>query len=573
MQDPTKPPAANPAVSLARLLYTQNPFYLIGTLLVLVGLQQCFGKESTLATSGTLVGMLAGYTLLLAAIATVIIRFGQIWDDARTILLVIVLLFFMLSTSLDFHLLFTLEPPTPGSLLLGGGWLFSVVLSELLLRFLRIGLAARYRWPYYLILTLLFGYPVLLAWIDWYGWHAGRSWALLAFPAAGAAALLALLPAARTRARREPASGTPWIWPYYPWSLFVYLTIGLAIRSWWLTISFEPAKGAEMCFKPYFLFPLVVAWSALIVEMGRARYSLGAMAAGTLLPLAGLLVAFPGPAQNSVEAVFLSRLAALGSPPQLVVWSMLAFYGWAWLRRVPAAEAFLLVLGLFSSLLGRHTVDWHTLTLPQPLAVAAVAGLLIVQAICRESSWRALAAGSLVVVTARFAGARLGGDSLWFWQWHGPLAAALLLPAVFNDPLAQLLRQAAWRLAPLAALVAAAVYPVALRNLPEGALSGYLAVLLLASVVLWRREQEVAPLAAAGVTLAANLLSHWRPAYLWLSESPLAGGLPWLAGGLGLVLLALTISLLKMGLWRGTWRWLARINAALTDSNAAGSPG
>lgn len=558
------PPADNPAASLARFLYTQNPFYLLGTLLVLFGLAQCFGQEPTLATSGLLVGLLAGYALLLAAIAAVIIRFGQIWDDARTILLVIVLLFFMLSTSLDFHLLFTLEPPTPGSLLLVGGWLFSVVLSELLLRFLRIGLAARYRGPYYLILTLLFGYPVLLGWIDWYGWHAARSWALLAFPAVGAICLLLLLPAARTRARREPATGTPWIWPYYPWSLFIYLTIGLAIRSWWLTISFEPAKGSEMCFKPYFLFPLVAAWAALVVEMGRARYSIGAIAAGMALPLVGLAMAFPGPAANSVEAVFLGRLTAvIGSPPQLVVWTMLGFYGWTWLRRIPSSEPLLIGLGLFSSVLGKGTVDWHTLTVPQPAIVAAVAAILIVQAIRRESTWRALSAATLIVVAARFAGARLSGEALWFWQWHGPLAAALLLPAVFNDPLARLLRQLAWRITPAIALAGAAVYPFALHELPAGTVSGYLALLLLISVILWRREKAVAPLAAAGATLAANLLAHLRQFYLLLGQTPLADGLPWLACGLGLVVLALAISLMKMGLWRRTWQWLTRVNLAL----------
>src|SRR5688572_19175898 len=30
--------------SVVRLLYIQNPFYLIGTFLILFGLQQCFGK-------------------------------------------------------------------------------------------------------------------------------------------------------------------------------------------------------------------------------------------------------------------------------------------------------------------------------------------------------------------------------------------------------------------------------------------------------------------------------------------------------------------------------------------------
>src|SRR5262245_14387217 len=156
MSQPAKPdPAAQAAVSLARFLYTQNPFYLIGTLLILFGLARCFGKDPTLATSGLLVGLIAGYTLLLALIAAVLIRFGQIWDDARTILLVIVLLFFMLSTSLDFHLLFTLEAPWPGTYFLAGGFLFSVALSESLLRILKMAFPAAYRTPYYLVLFLL----------------------------------------------------------------------------------------------------------------------------------------------------------------------------------------------------------------------------------------------------------------------------------------------------------------------------------------------------------------------------------------------------------------------------------
>src|SRR4030095_6545426 len=101
--------------SIARFLYTQNPFYLIGTLLVLFGLQQSLGREPQLATSGMLMGLLVGYTLVLAAIATVVLRCGQILDDARTILLVIVLMFFMLSASLDVHLM---TEPVSGTLLL-----------------------------------------------------------------------------------------------------------------------------------------------------------------------------------------------------------------------------------------------------------------------------------------------------------------------------------------------------------------------------------------------------------------------------------------------------------------------
>src|SRR6188768_2586462 len=87
--------------ALLKFAYTQNPFYLVGTFLVLFGLQQCVGTEPNLASSGLLVSLLALYTLLLAGMAVVIIRYGRVWEDARTMLLVIVLQFFMLSASLD----------------------------------------------------------------------------------------------------------------------------------------------------------------------------------------------------------------------------------------------------------------------------------------------------------------------------------------------------------------------------------------------------------------------------------------------------------------------------------------
>jgi hypothetical protein len=134
------------------LLYTHIVLF-ARTLLVLVGIQQ-LGREPDLATSGLLVALVACYTLLLAAVAVLVIRIGQVWDDARTILLVIVLLLFMLSTSLDFHLLFTLEAPWPGTWLLTAGLVFSVLLSEGLLSVLQIRLPLRYRGPYYLMLLL-----------------------------------------------------------------------------------------------------------------------------------------------------------------------------------------------------------------------------------------------------------------------------------------------------------------------------------------------------------------------------------------------------------------------------------
>ena len=546
---------------VGRFLYTQNPFYLIGTLLVLFGLQQCLGREPHLAASGLLTAMLAGYTLLLAGIAAIVIRWGQVWDDARTILLVIVLMFFMLSASLDVQLV---TAPQTGTFLLSAGLVLSIALSEALLRGLRIHLAARYRAPYYLLLALLFVFPAAPAWLSQFGLAAARPWVLFAFPWLAGLALLTLLPASRTPPWEEPATGTPWRWPYYPWSLFVYLSIGVAIRSWWLTISFEPASGQDAYFRPYFLLPLCLAWSALVLEMGRVRESAGAIAAGMLLPLLSLALAFPGHGASHVEVDFLSSLAqSLGSPAQLTVAGLLAFYAWAWVRGVRAAEGFLIVTGIAAAFIGPETLNLATLTRPQPLPLAAVAaGLLAVSAIQR-SAWRAIAAATMACLGIRHAGLSVEIGDGWFWQWHAPVVAGLAITVLFDDALARQLRQLAWRAAPVAAAIAATVYPWTFSQLSPVTLAAYLGLLLAVSVVLWMRQKEAPLLAAVTATLSANGLAHARYLYLLLGQTVFAAGLPWLAGGLAAVLLALLISLAKMGLWRSVRLWLWRLNASL----------
>ncbi len=549
--------------SFVRLLYIQNPFYLIGTFLILFGLQQCFGRSESLSASGMLVVLLAAYTLLLAGAAAVIIRYGQVWDDARTILLVIVLLFFMLSASLDVHLLYS---PLAGTFLLVAGLAFSILVSEGLLGVLRIGLDARYRGPYYLILALLFLYPLAPVWLGYFGYYAARSWTLFAFPSLAALALLTLLPAARSSAADEPATGTPWKWPYYPWSLFVYLTVGLAIRSWWLAYSFEPAKGEDGYFRPFFLVPLVLAWSALVLEIGRARRSQGAVAAGLWLPVAGLAIGFLGWGNSPETLAFLERLSAIGSPAQLTVWSLLLFYAWAWLRGAAAAEAFLVGLGLLSSVVGRQTLDWQTLGQPHPLPLATVVGELVLLAIWRQSSWRAIAAGAMVMIGLGLAAGEMKttvSGPIWFWQWHAPLLAMLLVATMFGDRLARQLREVAWRAVPCLALVAAVLYPWTMPDVGASGLACYLGLLMLSSIALWGRQKEVGPLMAAALTLSANLLAYAQNFYWLLAQTELAGGLPWLTGGLAIVALAFLISLLKMGCWPLAGQWLARMNLAL----------
>ncbi len=556
-------PADVPAlpVRIVRFFYTQNPFYLIGTFLVLFGLQQNFGQSTDLVKSLLFVGLLAGYTLLLSTLAIIIIRGGQVWDDARTMLLVIVLMFFMLSSSLDVHVLYE---PLPGSALLLLALAFSVVVSEGLLRLLRIHLAAMYRGPYYLMLTLLFTYPILLTWLSFYEYYPLLSWALYAFPAFAGMVLLTLLPAARHGAHREPASGTPWRWPYYPWSLFVFLTVGVGIRSWWLTLAFQWTEGQDYIFQPYFLAPLVLAWSALVLEMGLARGHRRTIVAGLAMPVLTLVTAFPGLPSDGAALDFVQLLTStIGSPAQIVIGGLVSFYAFACLRHVRAAEAMLAASALVAAVVDRGTLSLDQLTAPQPLIVGGIALGMLAVGIVTRTSWRVLLGGGLIACAAPFWLPTQHPVVVLFWSWHLPVLLILAVSLTMDDKLASALRAVAWRLTPLLAVVAALGYPWFVATAPMPAAMSYLAVLAILSAGYWYRDKREPQLVATLLCGSANGAAHLRQLYLLLEGSLLAKGLPWLAAGLAIVMLAFAISLLKMGLWRQLGPWLVWANRRL----------
>ena len=89
---------------VARLLYNHNPFYVVSTVLVLYGLYVSFLGDAQAFQTRAMIGGLMGFTLLLALMAWLIVRLGNVWDDARTILLLVVLLFVAISVACDFSL-------------------------------------------------------------------------------------------------------------------------------------------------------------------------------------------------------------------------------------------------------------------------------------------------------------------------------------------------------------------------------------------------------------------------------------------------------------------------------------
>ena len=73
-----------------------------------------------------MVGM-AGYTLLLAVPACLLVRFGGVWEDVRTVLLLVVLMFLATSVTFDETLA---RNPELGVACYLGGLLFAVAVSE-----------------------------------------------------------------------------------------------------------------------------------------------------------------------------------------------------------------------------------------------------------------------------------------------------------------------------------------------------------------------------------------------------------------------------------------------------------
>lgn len=65
-----------------RFIYNSNPFYLISAAIILYAQSVLFGTSDIALPTLIPVGLIASYTLLLAATAVFIVQWGHVWDDA-----------------------------------------------------------------------------------------------------------------------------------------------------------------------------------------------------------------------------------------------------------------------------------------------------------------------------------------------------------------------------------------------------------------------------------------------------------------------------------------------------------
>ncbi len=253
---------------LLRRLYTSNPFYVLSADLVFIGLRSSFDSSGRTPETWVLMLSLLGYTLLLATTGCFLIRYGKVWDDVRTILLLVVAMFLAISVTFDETLA---ADPDFGRLYYLGGLIFAVVVSEGVLRSIGLRLPALFRVPYYLILSVFFLYPLALVPFLNAPESARLQWLLFGFATAAGLAFLSLIPAVRQGPEYVVGNGSPWRYPLYPWVLFGLLAMAVCGRAYYLCISLHFIDRSFSIFGPYFLVPFLFALDVLLPRGRRGR--------------------------------------------------------------------------------------------------------------------------------------------------------------------------------------------------------------------------------------------------------------------------------------------------------------
>jgi hypothetical protein len=537
---------------LVRWVCTSNPFYVLSAGLFLVGLWVSFGAQVREMDTWALTFGLAGYTLLLAVTACLLVRFGNVWDDVRTVLLLVVLMFLATSVTFDEALV---SDPARGLACCLGGLLFAVAVTEGLLRGMRLALPGLFRVPYYLILALFFLYPPALTPLVDQPRSEALMWGLFGFSTAAGLVFLTLLPAARRGPEYVRDNGSPWRWPLYPWVLFGVLGFAVPGRAFLLCWSMQLLDAADrdrLIFGPYFLVPFGLAIAILLLEGGLARKRRGTIATALALPVGLAVLAAVGHRHDPIYQGFLDALNARlgGGPVFLTLLAAAGFYAYATLRRVPGAAGALTAVLMVLAVVDPDTLDTDELVVPRPEPLLAAALLQLALGLRRRSAWHCL------VGTGLAAGAALAlPEEVAF---RGPIAfhlgvlGVLTIGAAFNDAFGRLLRGVGAALVLLACLGVTLARPA---EVPPWAILAYPLVMaaFLLAYGLWLRHRPSYFGAAAG--LACGGVGACWTGYRTARE--VVAGLDQIALSLALFGLAVFVSLGKSGAlsrWMAAWR-------------------
>ena len=540
-----------------KFLYNQNPFYLISAAVILYGFRTATQEAAFATNPWFLASLFAGYTTLLALTAWLIVRFGRVWDDARSIFLVLLLLFMALSASFDGLFI---SNPTTAIALAAAGFTFAVVVCEALVWSLGIRFRALFRGPLYAMLAISFFYPYLFSLQASIRPDLDSRFVILLFPFLVSATILSLIPAIRKTKRYVSKNGTPWNWPLYPYSLFFLAIVGLIGRTVMMGLSFDPSAANGMLgtwmFVPIFLS---VVW--LIFEIGTTEGSDDLQFLAMMLMPIAIALAIPWPFFSNTN--FYDQLTAeVGSPVWMATLAVVTMYFVAWIEKVENAGFFLTMALLGAAMIqqdGSLVEDFASMQ-GWPWLVLAVWSIASWDRIYRSSCW--LLASCSVSVPI--------GNALtpWLANSYEPLtalsghetavAANILLvlscaiACVFNS---QFSRQLKVCLAVALPGIALLTTTGALLNHDRAMLTaGYGCILAALGITIFLFTRSRIHLSAAAISLGASFVAAFPMLEFSIGNDHfrLAG---FLGAGLACFLAGLMVSAVKAG-------WMKKVNSS-----------
>jgi hypothetical protein len=439
---------------IVRFLYNHNPFYLISAACLVYTLKLAFRPgEVAYIDPWLLMGAISGYTLLVAATGFLVVKLGHVWEDARSIFLVLLLLF--LATSVTFDELLNLDPDQ-GRMLIGCGFGLAVLVTEGLLIGLGIKLRSLFHVPFLLWLALLYFFPL---WVspEVTGLSAETTrWRLLLFPISAGVLTLGLLPAVRRGAAYCRDNGTPWSWPLFPWTLFLFMGLATLFRTYALTISFLPSDGMLTAFQPYFLIPFLFAVLVLLLEMGLVERQ-KTLIQVTLAVTPGLLwLAAPGTSVDGTASAFLGEITSrIGSPMWMTTLALIAFHTWAALRGIDFARWYLLAVLLFAVKISPVSSGLEPQTPVQMWPLLVAAAIELMRGLRRKDALTLLTASCCLSLALS---ALLWDSTLFLYRrtipYHVALVSLLMIGCLFDDLQGRVLRIVGAVLLPVSAVVA-----------------------------------------------------------------------------------------------------------------------
>ncbi len=457
---------------ITRFVASHNPFYAVSAGLVFYGLRLTFAERPGPSYSLILAGCLGAYVVLLALTAVVLRHFGTLWEDVRTLVVLVVLLFPAISVSFDDVLV---SNPEFGVRLYFAGAAFAVVVSEGLIRALCVRLPPGYRIPYHLLLALFFLYPPLVAAHSAQPGSPMLQWLMFGFAPTVGAVLLSLLPAVRRGAAYASRNGTPWEWPLYPGTLFAVLVLCSVGRTYYLCRSFHFVGDREGIFAPYFYMPILLAVAAVVVVGAERSGSRAARRTALLLPWVAVMTSHVNPTRDVVFAEFMEQYREVFStmPPAAALWGAAAFYGLATIAGVRSARSHLTAALLIASVVGPDTTSFDRLADPTAPAIGIAAMVELVPGLIGRRVGACLLGIGCSALFA-YVGSAQASAIRWFVSYHVVIGMCAVASARLRGRSATAFRAAAVLLLPAATAQSLAPQRFVLfADLPHSAAAGY----------------------------------------------------------------------------------------------------